>query len=675
MNAETTKKRKEDKKKRKKRKKDHKKGKGGSPNLEKDEEIRRRRGDASVADISTKSELKSKKRKKSEKETSRKRKKNRNGDSEASCFADETLTRRKKKRNGESEASCAVVPRPSERERGEVTSRPLSTVSQNGSKDRSSRFPYRFVLAPMVGASELAFRLLCRAYGADLCYTPMMSAHLFATDEAYRSSEFQTCPEDRPLVCHFSANRPGDFAAAVRAAAPYCDAVDLNLGCPQRTAFVGHFGSYLLDRKDRELVCQIIRAGVAATNNQVPICCKIRLLDTVEETTELCQQLEYAGASWIAVHARYRASWERQGPGARDGPALLDQVAVIKRHVGIPIIANGNVVSFQDVEANLTLTCADAIMSAEGILDNPTLFLPRWGARQNAAEKMITVPRESSDIFAPRKLPPSGPRSSEESRAKAKRKIEKRLREIKRLEGKDSSKLTKEELEKVGKKESLLSMLLGLENNEDDLTKISPTNSEQVALASLYDAASDMLAVATQYIALVTRFPAKIRTVVFHVRRMLKEDIMRYQLMEELLSCEQAGQVEGILAKIDFYRKHQESFIYDQAKATEQREALERRKREEGKRKAYEARIMRKAKREGKDPNYYLSIGAAVPTTETVKWFRGMKREDAMNAWKKDHSQHCLSYHLDPGGCKRGRTCAFLHVDANSFVEGDEVAG
>lgn len=34
--------------------------------------------------------------------------------------------------------------------------------------------PHQYILAPMVGASELAFRMLCRQYGSDLAYTPMV---------------------------------------------------------------------------------------------------------------------------------------------------------------------------------------------------------------------------------------------------------------------------------------------------------------------------------------------------------------------------------------------------------------------------------------------------------------------------------------------------------------------
>ena len=293
-------------------------------------------------------------------------------------------------------------------------------------RSRDVPFPHKYILAPMVGASELAFRLLCRKYGAELAYTPMMSSQKFASDPDYRRDEFQTVLEDRPLVCHFSANNPEEFAAAARLVEGSCDAVDLNLGCPQRTAHVGHFGSYLLEPEDRNLICDIVRTAVQTV--KIPIFVKIRLLNTLEETIELCRQLRDAGASLIAIHARYRASWERKGAGARDGPALLDQVAEIKKAVTeISIIANGNVIIYNDVVKNLELTGADGIMSAEGILDNPALFLPRLSHNSNNIEECA-----ESNAFDKQPLQDAAPKDY----GKEKRKILKKLRNIAKIEEK-----------------------------------------------------------------------------------------------------------------------------------------------------------------------------------------------------------------------------------------------
>ena len=186
-----------------------------------------------------------------------------------------------------------------------------------------------------------------------------------------------------------------------------------------------HYGSYLLGKEDRQLLLRIVQAASKAVS--IPIFCKIRLLDTLEETVELCRQLRDAGASLIAVHARYRASFERKGPGARDGPAMLDQVLEIKRAIPeIPIIANGNVITYEDVVDNLSLTQADGIMSAEGILDNPALFLPQLGSRKES-EKIITIADPSPIV---------GVNSSTSLDDEAERKLRKKLRKIQKIESK-----------------------------------------------------------------------------------------------------------------------------------------------------------------------------------------------------------------------------------------------
>uniref|UniRef100_T1J7A8 DUS-like FMN-binding domain-containing protein n=1 Tax=Strigamia maritima TaxID=126957 RepID=T1J7A8_STRMM len=91
----------------------------------------------------------------------------------------------------------------------------------------------RFFAAPMVDLSHLAFRQLCRKYGAQVCYTPMFHASMFSANPGYRAENFTTCSQDRPLVVQFCANNPEKFVHAAKLVQDECDAVDLNLGCPQ----------------------------------------------------------------------------------------------------------------------------------------------------------------------------------------------------------------------------------------------------------------------------------------------------------------------------------------------------------------------------------------------------------------------------------------------------------
>ena len=227
------------------------------------------------------------------------------------------------------------------------------------------------VAAPMVGCSDLAFRLLCRRHGATLCYTEMFYADRFVESAEYRNEVFfsQLSPEDRPLAVQFAANDAATLVAAAQLVAPYCDMVDLNLGCPQKRAQEGSYGSYLLDRADWPLVFGMVRALAKA----VPLAsCKIRLLPSLQQTLRFCRGLEAAGCGLLAVHGRQRGSPTRR----RSGPADLRAIKAIKRALHIPVLTNGNVRCAGDIAVALERTRADGAMVGEALLRDPAVLHP-----------------------------------------------------------------------------------------------------------------------------------------------------------------------------------------------------------------------------------------------------------------------------------------------------------
>ena len=222
----------------------------------------------------------------------------------------------------------------------------------------------KLVVAPMVDQSELAFRMLCRKYGATLCFTPMLHARLFSESAKYRRSNFTTAPEDRPLIVQFCGNDPEILLAAARHVEGQCEAVDLNLGCPQNIAKRGRYGAFLLENTD--LICSIV-AHLAA-NLETPVSCKIRILPSREKTLDLARRIEDAGCSLLTVHGRTKEQ-NKERVGACDWDIIRD----IKECVHIPVIANGGVGTFAEGIACREATGADAVMSAEAILENPAL--------------------------------------------------------------------------------------------------------------------------------------------------------------------------------------------------------------------------------------------------------------------------------------------------------------
>ena len=247
----------------------------------------------------------------------------------------------------------------------------------------------RYILAPMVLQSELAFRMMVRRHGVSVCYAPMLPVDAFLESPVHaepcenqltggpatQASWFTTAPGDRPLVGQLGGGDPERMLQAALLIQDSVDAIDCNMGCPQRCACVGGYGAFLMDDPARaKRIVETLVAGL-----RVPVTAKIRIMPTVSATIEFARMLEDAGVSALTVHGRLREQRHHEGP------ADWATIAAVKAALKIPVIANGNCRKKADADACILETGVDAVMSATALLPNPRLFASAPVSRRHTA--------------------------------------------------------------------------------------------------------------------------------------------------------------------------------------------------------------------------------------------------------------------------------------------------
>ncbi|WP_440873880.1 tRNA-dihydrouridine synthase [Thalassotalea sp. PLHSN55] len=234
-------------------------------------------------------------------------------------------------------------------------------------------FENMVLLAPMEGVLDALMRDLLTSINCyDLCITEfvrvvdsLVPRHIFN----------KVCPElsvgavtsaNTPLRMQLLGQNPPWMAEnAVRATEMGSHGIDLNFGCPAKTVNKSKGGAVLL--KDPERIYQIVCAVRAAVDSRQPVSVKIRLgYDDTSLLEDVVSAIDSAKADMLSVHARTKL----QGYKA---PAHWQYITKITERLSIPVVANGEIWSYQDAENCKKITGTSNIMLGRGALALPNL--------------------------------------------------------------------------------------------------------------------------------------------------------------------------------------------------------------------------------------------------------------------------------------------------------------
>ena len=220
--------------------------------------------------------------------------------------------------------------------------------------------------APMAGVTDRPFRQLCRALGAGLAVSEMVTSdtRLWHTGKSRRRMDH--VGESEPRSVQIAGADPQMMAeAAAENAARGAQLIDINMGCPAKKVCNRMAGSALL--ADENLVARILDAVVAAVD--VPVTLKIRTGPNPDARNgvRIAELAQRSGVQALAVHGRTRACAFR-------GDAEYATIAEIKRAVTIPVIANGDIDTPERAREVLRVTGADGLMIGRAAQGRPWIF-------------------------------------------------------------------------------------------------------------------------------------------------------------------------------------------------------------------------------------------------------------------------------------------------------------
>lgn len=228
-------------------------------------------------------------------------------------------------------------------------------------------FPIPVFLAPMAGVTDTPYRILAREMGCPLVYSEMVSDKGINYRNEHTLKMLHTEEAERPMAMQLFGAEPDSVARAAEyiESLGCADILDFNMGCPAPKIVKNHEGSAMM--LDPERAFKVLKALVGAVSMPVTVKMRIGWDENRINVLEMAKLAEEAGVKAVAIHGRTREQFYRDHANWRI-------IRKVKEHLNIPVIANGDIRTVDDLIKIREITGCEAVMVGRAAQGNPWIF-------------------------------------------------------------------------------------------------------------------------------------------------------------------------------------------------------------------------------------------------------------------------------------------------------------